>query len=180
MAADIEAGPVVDHRRRACRPEPWCRCAPACRLRRPGAASASRAAAPSKILFMIVPRSVNCDTQGNNVASIGLLRGNAGALIVRNCDGAATKRFCSIAALRGFFARKPAPAVTGCRDRQRHRFKARRNVIRRLRRLSCTGDEGRLCATASSFPVPETGRRPRPRRARWRYRRHGQPGRRRR
>jgi hypothetical protein len=30
------------------------------------------------------------------VASIWLLRGNAGAVMVRNCDGAATLLFCSL------------------------------------------------------------------------------------
>jgi hypothetical protein len=36
--------------------------------------------------------------QSNNVASFWLLRGNAGAQIVRNCDTAATAAFCSIGA----------------------------------------------------------------------------------
>jgi hypothetical protein len=35
--------------------------------------------------------------KSNNVASIWLLRGNAGAVMVRNCDGAATTAFCSTA-----------------------------------------------------------------------------------
>ncbi|WP_154071565.1 hypothetical protein [Bradyrhizobium lablabi] len=34
--------------------------------------------------------------QSNNVASIWLLRGDAGTLIVRNCDAAATAPICSI------------------------------------------------------------------------------------
>jgi hypothetical protein len=34
--------------------------------------------------------------QSNKVASIWLLRGNVGAVMVRNCDGAATKSFCSM------------------------------------------------------------------------------------
>jgi hypothetical protein len=53
---------------------------------------------------MIDPRYCRCDVNPNNVASIWLLRGNAGAVMVRNCDGSATTAFCSKG--RRFFVRK--------------------------------------------------------------------------
>jgi hypothetical protein len=59
--------------------------------------TAASAAAPSRNFFIIDPRYVRCDINPNNVTSIRLLWGNAGAPMVRNCDGAATKRFSSFA-----------------------------------------------------------------------------------
>jgi hypothetical protein len=44
----------------------------------------------------LIPVIVVYDIKSNNVASIWLLRGNAGAVMVRNCDGAATTTLCSI------------------------------------------------------------------------------------
>jgi hypothetical protein len=56
---------------------------------------------------MIDPRYCRCDINPNNVASIWLLRGNAGAVMVRNCDGAATTAFCSMGR-RSFLSGKTA------------------------------------------------------------------------
>jgi hypothetical protein len=58
---------------------------------------ATSAAAPSKNFFIFNPRYVRCDIKPNNVTPIRLLWGKAGAPMVRNCDGVATKRFSSLA-----------------------------------------------------------------------------------
>src|SRR5258708_30107755 len=60
-----------------------------------GAANAIMAAVPSKTLLMITSLLVSLGAQSNNVASIWLLLGNVGAVILRNCDGAATTPICS-------------------------------------------------------------------------------------
>src|SRR5258708_10334201 len=59
-----------------------------------GVANAIMAAVPSKTLLMTTSLLVSLRPQSNNVASIWLLRGNAGAVILRNCDGAATTPIC--------------------------------------------------------------------------------------
>src|SRR5437879_3784853 len=58
---------------------------------------AASAAAPSKIFFIFIPHDLRCDIKPNNVTSFRLLWGNAGAPMVRNRDGVATKRFSSLA-----------------------------------------------------------------------------------
>jgi hypothetical protein len=50
---------------------------------------------PSKNFFIGIPHLSRCHTNPNNVASIWLLRGNAGAVMAGNCDGAATTAICS-------------------------------------------------------------------------------------
>jgi hypothetical protein len=62
-----------------------------------GAVKTASAAAPSRNFFIFDPRYLRCDINPNNVTSIRLLWGNAGAPMVLNCDGAATKRFGSLA-----------------------------------------------------------------------------------
>src|SRR5260370_1908845 len=60
-----------------------------------GAGNAIRAAVRSKTLLMTTSLLVSPRPQSNNVASIWLLLGNAGAVILRTCDGAATTPICS-------------------------------------------------------------------------------------
>src|SRR5258707_11723604 len=60
-----------------------------------GAANAIMAAVPGKTLPMTFSLLVSPRPQSNNVASIWLLLGNAGAVILRNGDGAATPPICS-------------------------------------------------------------------------------------
>jgi hypothetical protein len=58
-----------------------------------GAAKAKNAAAPSKTLFIGIPRYSRWRQQSNNVASIWLLRGNAAAVIVSYCGDETTSAF---------------------------------------------------------------------------------------
>src|ERR1700730_12596816 len=55
-----------------------------------GAAKAKNAAAPSKNLFIGIPRYCRWRQQLNNVASIWLLRGNVGPVIVSYYDDEST------------------------------------------------------------------------------------------
>jgi len=63
-----------------------------------------------------------------------LLRGDAGTLIVRYCDGVATARFCSVTSIcaDGFF-RLRKTFRNDLSQAEITPFKARRNVIQLLR-----------------------------------------------
>jgi hypothetical protein len=64
---------------------------------------------PSKSFFIDIPHQSRYDTNPNNMASIWLLRGNAGAVMFGNCDSAATTAICStwILAPADFLPEKP-------------------------------------------------------------------------
>jgi hypothetical protein len=68
-------------------------------------AKAINTAVPSKSLFIGIPLIAEA-TLINNLAPIWLRQGDAEALIVRKCDGPATKRFCSMP--HQFFANRAA------------------------------------------------------------------------
>jgi hypothetical protein len=58
---------------------------------------AASATVLSRNFFIFDPHYLRCAINPNNVTSIRLLWGNAGAPLVCNCDGVATKRFSSLA-----------------------------------------------------------------------------------